>query len=188
MTPSSNWSQKGESDTLGDRSTGSRHELTLGNLTDDQLANSVFLHNHREVNVGVPTSFALLLAAKERILWLSRQASWPTDKVSVLGEPDAVIDVGTHAFFKSLVQQLEWNALPDLKLGDRQYKAFEVCGIIVEEGDEDKDNVQSVPVGTPGVTQWGVYGKNEDLWWALHDCDSLEDAMTRAGLLAKVYG
>lgn len=184
MTPSSNWSQKGESDPLGDRSTQHRHELTLGELTDDQLANSVFLHNHREVNVGVPSSFALLTAAKERILWLSHQVSWPTCNVSVSGEPDAVIDVGTHAFFKSLSQQLEWNALPDFKLGDRQYQAFEVCGIIVEDG----ENVQSVPVGTPGVTQWGVYGKNEDLWWALHDCDSLEDAMTRAGLLAKVYG
>lgn len=77
-TPSSLWSQKGEPDPHGDTYNCKRSDLPLGHLTDDQLANVVFLHNHRELDLnailaGEPSSIALLTAAKERIRWLSRE-------------------------------------------------------------------------------------------------------------------
>lgn len=77
-TPSSLWSQKGEPDPHGDTYNCKRSDLPLGHLTDDQLANAVFLHNHRELDLnailaGEPSSIALLTAAKERIRWLSRE-------------------------------------------------------------------------------------------------------------------
>ena len=43
-------------------------DAKFGNMTDDQLANAVFLYDHR----GGLQSIMFLTAAKERIRWLSR--------------------------------------------------------------------------------------------------------------------
>lgn len=77
-TPSSAWDLNGDEDPHGTRFNCKRKELTLGQMTDDELANAVFLHNHRELDLaaimaGEPSSIALLTAAKERIRWLSRR-------------------------------------------------------------------------------------------------------------------
>lgn len=72
------WREKGEPDPHAGKYDGEVSELTLGYYTDDQLANAVFLHDHRSLDLnaalrGEPTSITLLTAAKERIRWLSRK-------------------------------------------------------------------------------------------------------------------
>jgi hypothetical protein len=76
-TPAAQWREKGEADPHGNQYDCERASLSLGTLTDDQLANAVFLHDHRTLDFeailrGEPSSIALLTAAKERIRWLSR--------------------------------------------------------------------------------------------------------------------
>jgi hypothetical protein len=61
-TPAAEWREKGEKDPFGDRFNGDRSKLCYGHLTDDQMANAVYL------NPGI----ANLTGAKDRIRWLSR--------------------------------------------------------------------------------------------------------------------
>lgn len=61
-TPAAEWREKGEPDPHGDYYDCERARLCHGDLTDDQIANAVYLH---------PT-IGYLTAAKERIRWLSR--------------------------------------------------------------------------------------------------------------------
>ncbi len=62
-TPAAMWRENGEEDPHGTDYDCERAKLCRGDLTDDQLANEVYL------NPGI----ANLTAAKERIRWLSRQ-------------------------------------------------------------------------------------------------------------------
>lgn len=76
-TPSSKWRANGEKDPHEGRYECERHKLTLGKMTDDELANAAFMHDHKSFDVvaillGEPSSIALLDATKERIRWLSR--------------------------------------------------------------------------------------------------------------------
>ncbi|MDB5412108.1 MAG: hypothetical protein JWR10_443, partial [Rubritepida sp.] len=67
-TPASKWRADGDPDPHGRRYDCERAALVMGHLTDDQLANAMFLCDHR-------TSFdsmSYLTAAKDRIRWLSR--------------------------------------------------------------------------------------------------------------------
>ncbi|HEC4988370.1 TPA: hypothetical protein R3O59_003218 [Yersinia enterocolitica] len=67
-TPAANWRQEGKTDPHNTRYECQRVDLTMGQLTDDEIANAVFLCDHR-------TSFdsiVYLTAAKDRIRWLSR--------------------------------------------------------------------------------------------------------------------
>lgn len=68
-TPSSMWSVKGEVDPHAGKYDGPRQRLAYGNYTDDELANAVFLCDHRQSL----SSIGFLTAAKERIRWLSRK-------------------------------------------------------------------------------------------------------------------
>lgn len=77
-TPGAKWREDGEPDPHGKTYECQRAELPLGQLTDDALANAVFLHDHRSLDLqailaGAPSSIALLTAAKDRIRWLSRE-------------------------------------------------------------------------------------------------------------------
>jgi uncharacterized phage infection (PIP) family protein YhgE len=77
-TPSAEWREAGQDDPHGDRYSCEREALALGHLSDDQLANAVFAHNHRELDLaavmsGESSSITLLTAAKQRIRWLSRK-------------------------------------------------------------------------------------------------------------------
>lgn len=67
-TPSARWKQDGQPDPHGNRYECERSDLIMGQHTDDELANSLFLCNHR----ASLDSIGLLTAAKDRILWLSR--------------------------------------------------------------------------------------------------------------------
>jgi hypothetical protein len=62
-TPAAKWREAGEQDPHGDTYKCRRKELGGGHLTDDELANEVYL----------TPNIANLTCAKERIRWLSRQ-------------------------------------------------------------------------------------------------------------------
>jgi hypothetical protein len=80
-TPGATWRVNSEPDPHGNDYNVERSQLTMGNLTDDELANAVFLFG--DGSHGVPSiedviagkahmPIAYLTAAKERIRWLSR--------------------------------------------------------------------------------------------------------------------
>tara|TARA_R110001606_G_scaffold280998_1_gene429734 strand:+ start:250 stop:552 length:303 start_codon:yes stop_codon:yes gene_type:complete len=77
-TPSSRWNQESRSDPHGERYDCQRSELPMGDMTDDELANAVFMYGDKVPsfedliagNAKMPIAY--LTAAKERIRWLSR--------------------------------------------------------------------------------------------------------------------
>lgn len=77
-TPSSRWQAKGEPDPHGAYYLAhERAQLALGDMTDDELANQVYLYGNvtrtvRELQTGLLPAVAYLSAAKDRIRWLSR--------------------------------------------------------------------------------------------------------------------
>lgn len=77
-TPSSRWAADGQRDPHGDRYACERAALALGNLTDDELANAVFLHGNEQPTMAdmaagkALAGIVYLTAAKDRIRWLSR--------------------------------------------------------------------------------------------------------------------
>lgn len=78
-TPDAVWRVKGEKDPHGTLYNGERAALMLGHMTDDELANAVYLHGNshphpNDIITGKAISgIAYLTAAKERIRWLSRK-------------------------------------------------------------------------------------------------------------------
>lgn len=83
-TPSSRWAADGQRDPHGDRYACERAALALGNLTDDELANAVFLHGNEQPTMAdmaagkALAGIVYLTAAKDRIRWLSRALSAAT--------------------------------------------------------------------------------------------------------------
>ena len=81
-TPAAKWRENGEDDPHKEYSGYIRAKLTHGEMTDDELANAVYLYPHRDTSKDMfailmtdgPSSITLLTAAKERIRWLSRVA------------------------------------------------------------------------------------------------------------------
>lgn len=77
-TPSARWAADTLPDPHGDRYACERAALTLGNLTDDELANAVFLHGNEQPTMAdlaagkALAGIVYLTAAKDRIRWLSR--------------------------------------------------------------------------------------------------------------------
>lgn len=79
-TPAAKWRQEGQADPHGDHYNCQRAALTLGHLTDDELANGVFLHGNEPLNInallrktpGYHSAVVWLTAGKDRIRWLSR--------------------------------------------------------------------------------------------------------------------
>jgi hypothetical protein len=81
VTPAAKWRVMGEPDPHGVRYDCARAQLAMGNLSDDELANGVFLHGDgthgrpslQDIIAGRAFSpIAWLTAAKDRIRWLSR--------------------------------------------------------------------------------------------------------------------
>lgn len=110
-TPSAMWREDGLPDPHGTRYDCDRAKLAMGDLTDDELANAVFIHGNnspdfREVLAGTAKMpIAYLTAAKDRIRWLSRQlaahtAPTPSDALReaarktfpILGSGGAAVD------------------------------------------------------------------------------------------------
>lgn len=78
-TPSSNWFKDGEPDNFPKLINKERGDLMLGDHTDDELANAIFMYGNpcdhektRRLMAGELTDMAYLTAGKERIRWLSR--------------------------------------------------------------------------------------------------------------------
>lgn len=80
VTPAAKWRAEGSPDPHGKRYDCERANLCMGDLTDDELANGVFLHGNEPLDIdkvisqapGYHPSIAWLTAAKDRIRWLSR--------------------------------------------------------------------------------------------------------------------
>lgn len=79
-TPSSLWVIKGEEDPHGKRYDCRREDLTLGGLTDDELANGAFMNYDQPLDISRVLSdpnyyppIAWMTAVKDRIRWLSRR-------------------------------------------------------------------------------------------------------------------
>jgi hypothetical protein len=79
-TPAAKWREEGQADPHGEHYNCQRAALTLGELTDDELANGVFLHGNEPLNInallrktpGYHSAVVWLTAGKDRIRWLSR--------------------------------------------------------------------------------------------------------------------
>ena len=79
-TPASRWAAEGVPDPHGDRYACERAALTLGDLTDDELANGAFLNYDRPLNIRAIQEgradyhppIVWMTAVKDRIRWLSR--------------------------------------------------------------------------------------------------------------------
>lgn len=83
-TPAAHWRENGEADPHGTEYNCERSALTLGDLTDDELANAVYLHGDTTppmedlLSGKAKMPIVYLTAAKERIRWLSRRLSEAT--------------------------------------------------------------------------------------------------------------
>lgn len=76
-TPAAKWRKDGQPDPHHDLYDCERAHLCMGNYTDDELANAVYLHGDKKMTgeqivAGEILPIAVLTAAKERIRWLSR--------------------------------------------------------------------------------------------------------------------
>jgi hypothetical protein len=79
-TPAAQWRENGEPDPHGDRYACERAALALGSLTDDEVANGVFMHGNTPLDINrviakdpkYHAPIVWLTAAKDRIRWLSR--------------------------------------------------------------------------------------------------------------------
>ncbi len=65
--PGARWRERGETDPHGDRYDCERAALTMGNMTDDELANGVYMAGREDLDLIIWQD-----AAKDRIRWLSR--------------------------------------------------------------------------------------------------------------------
>ena len=80
-TPGATWRTDGEPDPHGNRYECERAALTMGDLTDDELANGAFLNYDAKLNVeailrrdpNYHAPIAWMTAVKDRIRWLSRR-------------------------------------------------------------------------------------------------------------------
>ncbi|KVP17112.1 hypothetical protein [Burkholderia ubonensis] len=83
-TPGNRWAAAGQPDPHGDRYDRERAALTLGQLTDDELANAAYLNYDTRPSVHelvAGTAFmpiVYMTAVKERIRWLSRKLAEAT--------------------------------------------------------------------------------------------------------------
>lgn len=104
-TPGARWAAIGEPDPHGTRYDCERAALVMGDLTDDELANAVFMHGNErqtmaELIGGATPAIAYLTAAKDRIRWLSRALA-AAESLSAQPSPggqDALLDQARKLF------------------------------------------------------------------------------------------
>lgn len=97
-TPGARWAVIGEPDPHGTRYDCERAALVMGDLTDDELANAVFMHGNErqtmaELIGGATPAIAYLTAAKDRIRWLSRALA-AAESLSAQPSPAASVPAG----------------------------------------------------------------------------------------------
>ena len=121
-TPSSRWFVEGSEDYHPDLINKDRGGLMLGDHTDDELANELFLYGNmsdyektRALLSGKCSSIAYLTAGKERIRWLSRHLEGSLANEKVLCEQLVSYDEKVWNFLVSEhVRQWEDSPLPDV--------------------------------------------------------------------------
>lgn len=101
-TPAAKWRVEGQPDPHEGKYDGRRSELSLGDMTDDELANAVFTFGDVRPKVEdliagtAKPSIVYLTAGKERIRWLSRQLEKSLEMQAgltrVIGERDQSLD------------------------------------------------------------------------------------------------
>lgn len=85
-TPGAEWRERGEPDPHGQHYNCERAQLCMGDLTDDELANAVYMHGDSTpkwdaIRAGkAMLPIAYLQAAKDRIRWLSRALDFELKK------------------------------------------------------------------------------------------------------------
>lgn len=84
-TPAANWRKNGEPDPHGTDYDCERAKLAKGHLTDDELANGLYMCDHRTSW----ESIGWLTAGKERIRWLSRRLVEAQARIAELEKPAA---------------------------------------------------------------------------------------------------
>jgi hypothetical protein len=103
-TPSAEWRAKGEADPHSNHYDCERAQLTLGKLTDDELANGIYMNYDHEPSIedtlnrkeGVHRRIVWMTAGKERIRWLSRALVKAQEEAAALRqamERGALIDL-----------------------------------------------------------------------------------------------
>ncbi|WP_069351810.1 hypothetical protein [Burkholderia cenocepacia] len=130
-TPSAKWRVDGEPDPHGTRYDCERATLTLGALTDDELANAVFMHGNERPpiqDVIAGTAFmpiVYLTAAKDRIRWLSRaleaarasSANAPADERAAFDTracAESLNSMITDWVENCLRMKLDWHGMTDV--------------------------------------------------------------------------
>lgn len=86
VTPGSKWRAEGLPDPHGTKYDCERAQLPKGKLTDDELANAVFMADRNDLDLIVWQT-----AAKERIRWLSRSLAAQTARADAAEEREAAL-------------------------------------------------------------------------------------------------
>ncbi|EPS1221645.1 hypothetical protein ACVBR5_000871 [Burkholderia cenocepacia] len=150
VTPSAKWRVDGEPDPHGTRYDCERAALTLGTLTDDELANAVFMHGNERPpiqDVIAGTAFmpiVYLTAAKERIRWLSRAL-----EAARASSPNAAGAEG-DSHLRAIMERDAWRAA-------MQKLCTKWCTTPDDAADHLRERLKSRAPRTDvagGVTQW----------------------------------
>jgi len=173
-TPSSRWAANGEPDPHGSRYDCERAALVMGDLSDDELANAVFLHGNEhptmaQIVAGAMLPIAYLTAAKDRIRWLSRALVAASAKNGAqpfpAGPSDALVEtarrnvrqfISKASFSSSVDKQAALSCVDVLEaaLADRQPMAAAVKNSLTVGGEPIAapnrltDQAQAVDLGT----------------------------------------
>lgn len=116
-TPSAKWRENGDPDPHGNHYNCERAQLALGDMTDDELANALFIHGDivppiEDVIAGkakMPITY--LTAGKERIRWLSRRL------VETASQRDALL---------AATEEI-------IRISDRQHDAWDAAKAVIAE-------------------------------------------------------
>lgn len=108
-TPSSHWRATGDKDPHAGMYDFERASLTMGKLTDDELANGMFMNYDQPLNVaGVlagthSSAIAWMTAGKDRIRWLSRKLAKTEAHIAAMNEQ---IEVSRMALISAAVETI----------------------------------------------------------------------------------
>ena len=175
-TPAAYWGVESASeDPFPELINRERGSLCLGNHTDDQLANEVFMYGDmtpeekvRAMITGKCSSVAYLTAAKERIRWLSRHLEAALAREQKLLTMVNVVSVSADDVWKSLVENDQYQGYnPDyfrkhaLEILPRHYvdeKMQPILTKLYESGDIDQKGTRGGCLGSVVVYSGPIFG------------------------------
>lgn len=199
-TPGAKWREAGEPDPHGLRYNRERASLAMGHLTDDELANDVYLHAD-----GI-SSIAYLTAAKDRIRWLSRQLDASAQPVASSREGELetqakemlAVQYERIGFYHDAKKVRRGEFFQDISAAIRAIiAALQTPPAIAADG-EDMDAGKALAKAMFGIELVGPtptpasddVTEIVDLWeTAVNNCESLVRLLSEAGRpqLAEIY-